>query len=180
MIFMEYTKEYIDRLIKRFMDAETTEEEEQVLADYFAETEDISAEWEPYREMFVSFNTEAYGMSDKFVEDMLEEDNDKDMGMSKPEDVAKAIPLKPKIAWWKYAGVACAVAIICSITFMLPDSYTQQQSSTENDDSLTVTDEEIEQFLADVAGNTYKAQGMDNLLGEVKHNSGHQSCNQND
>ena len=171
MIFMEYTKEYIDRLIKRFMDAETTEEEEQVLADYFAETEDIPAEWEPYREMFVSFNTEAYGMSDKFVEDMLEEDNDKDMGMSKPEDVERTIPLKPKIAWWKYTGVACAVAVICSITFMLPDSYTQQQASTDSDDSLTVTDEEIEQFLADVAGNTYKAQDMNNLLGEVQYDS---------
>ena len=47
------------------MDAQTTEEEEQVLADYFAGMDDIPAEWEPYREMFMSFNTDAYGMSDK-------------------------------------------------------------------------------------------------------------------
>ncbi len=180
MSYMEYTKEYIDGLIKRFMDAQTTEEEEQVLADYFAGTDDIPAEWEPYRKMFMSFNTDAYGMSDKFVEDMFEEDNTVDIGMSEPKDIERTIPLKPKIAWWKYTGVACAVAVICSITFMLPDSYTQQQASTDSDDSLTVTDEEIEQFLADVAGNTYKAQDMNNLLGEVKHYSGHSSCHQND
>ena len=45
-------KEHIQKLLERYMAAETTEEEEQLLSDYFCTHQDIPAEWRNYSVLF--------------------------------------------------------------------------------------------------------------------------------
>lgn len=45
-------KEYIQKLLDRYMSAETTEEEEQLLSDYFSSHRDIPAEWRNFSILF--------------------------------------------------------------------------------------------------------------------------------
>ncbi len=45
-------KEYIEKLLESYMAAETTEEEEQLLSDYFRTNHDIPAEWRNYSVLF--------------------------------------------------------------------------------------------------------------------------------
>ena len=48
---IQYTKEYIGRLLDKFMAGTSTLEEEDILSQYFAQ-DHIPAEWEPYRLLF--------------------------------------------------------------------------------------------------------------------------------
>lgn len=48
---MQYTKEYIGRLLDKFMAGTSTLEEEDILSQYFAQ-DHIPAEWEQYRLLF--------------------------------------------------------------------------------------------------------------------------------
>jgi hypothetical protein len=50
-LMIQYTKDYIAKLLDKYMDGTSTLEEEDILAQYFAH-ESIPAEWEPYRLMF--------------------------------------------------------------------------------------------------------------------------------
>ncbi len=45
-------REYIQKLLDRYMSAETTEEEEQLLSDYFCSHRDIPAEWRNFSILF--------------------------------------------------------------------------------------------------------------------------------
>ena len=47
-------KEYIQKLLNRYMAAETTKEEEQLLSDYFSTHRDIPSEWRNFSVMFRS------------------------------------------------------------------------------------------------------------------------------
>ena len=48
---IQYTKEFIGRLLDKFMAGTSTLEEEDILSQYFAQ-DHIPAEWEPYRLLF--------------------------------------------------------------------------------------------------------------------------------
>ena len=48
---IHYTKEYIERLLDKYMDGMTTLEEEDILLNYFRGN-DIPQEWEDYRQLF--------------------------------------------------------------------------------------------------------------------------------
>ena len=50
-----YSQHQIEALLNKFMDGQTTVEEEAQLADYFR-THDVPAEWEDYRDMFSYFD----------------------------------------------------------------------------------------------------------------------------
>ena len=50
-----YSRHQIEALLDKFMDGQTTVEEEAKLADYFL-THDVPAEWEDYRDMFGYFD----------------------------------------------------------------------------------------------------------------------------
>lgn len=47
----QYTKEYLHRLLTKFMDGTTTLEEEDILNQYFTQG-NVPAEWEEYRLLF--------------------------------------------------------------------------------------------------------------------------------
>ena len=49
---MTMEKEYIQKLLDRYMSAETTKEEERLLSDYFSSHRDIPAEWRDYSILF--------------------------------------------------------------------------------------------------------------------------------
>ena len=46
-----YTKEYIAKLLDKYMDGTSTLEEEDILAHYF-HSENVPQEWEDYRQLF--------------------------------------------------------------------------------------------------------------------------------
>ncbi len=48
-------RQYIQQLLDRFMEGMTSEQEEQLLADYFSSTADIPEEWRAYTVMFGGF-----------------------------------------------------------------------------------------------------------------------------
>ncbi len=94
---MIYTTEYIDKLLCRFIDGETTEAEEQLLAEYFRDTETVPEKWQVYKELFDSFKTDAYDFSQEELDAMLLPANNE----------------KPKhIRLLSWASVACVAAII--------------------------------------------------------------------
>ena len=49
-------QKYIARLLDRFLQGDSTLEEEQILADYFRSAADLPAEWEDFRTMFHYFD----------------------------------------------------------------------------------------------------------------------------
>lgn len=53
---IRYTKEYIGQLLERFMNGETTVEEEDVLNEYFCKTRNVPVEWKDYQTMFAEWN----------------------------------------------------------------------------------------------------------------------------
>lgn len=44
--------EWVQPMMQRFLDGQTTVDEEQLLAGYFRRTDDVPDEWKPYRDMF--------------------------------------------------------------------------------------------------------------------------------
>ena len=49
-------EEYIGQLLKKFMQAETSEQQESELADYFRRAKKIPEEWEAYKQYFKAFD----------------------------------------------------------------------------------------------------------------------------
>lgn len=92
---MKYTAEYIEQLLAKFQDGRTSEAEEQLLADFFCQSNDIPAEWDGYRQIFLSFRTDAYDFSDQEIDAML-------------------TPVVEKESWiarlWPYAAAVCIIA----------------------------------------------------------------------
>ena len=91
-----YTKEYIARLLNRFMEGATTIEEERLLADYFRKTEHVTEEWSDYRRMFDWFS--------------------EGMPMKKTA---------PRRRWWPWAAAAAVITAII-IAFSIPGKETPQ------------------------------------------------------
>ena len=91
-----YTKEYIARLLNRFMEGATTIEEERLLAEYFRKTEHVPEEWSDYRRMFDWFS--------------------EGMPMKKTA---------PRRRWWPWAAAAAVITAII-IAFSIPGKETPQ------------------------------------------------------
>ena len=53
---IQYTKEYIDKLLERYMEGISTLEEEDILHQYFTRS-DVPAEWEDYRLLFAEIDS---------------------------------------------------------------------------------------------------------------------------
>jgi len=101
---MKHTKEYIEELLKRFFDGQTTESEEQLLADYFRDTDTVPEEWLVYKDIFDSFKTDAYDFREEELNAILIHIDDK----------------KPKIVrWLPWASVA-SVAVVVVVGLSLP------------------------------------------------------------
>lgn len=111
---MIFNKEYIEQLLKRFMDGETTEQEEQFLTEYFSKSDSIPEEWETYREMFASFATDAYDFTEEELSTFVKEEK----------------PKPRNIKMWPWLAAACVAALM--VIFLAPPrEETQQMAKAE-------------------------------------------------
>lgn len=88
-----YSQHQIEALLDKFMDGQTTVEEEALLADYFR-THDVPAEWEDYRDMFGYFDR---GMEGELVPEQEPQPS-----------LAKQMGRR----WWGIAAAACITAAV--------------------------------------------------------------------
>ena len=77
-----YTKAYIQSLLDKYLDGQTSLEEERQLGEYFR-TQSVPPEWEDYREMFAWFDD---GMKGEYLQD--------DNGINITETASTSIPPK--------------------------------------------------------------------------------------
>lgn len=112
---MTYNKEYIEQLLRRFMDGETTEQEEQFLAEYFSKSDSIPEEWEAYREMFESFSTDAYDFTEEELSKFVKEET----------------PKFRTIRLWHWLAAACVAALM--IVFLVPTKEENNQVAEVED-----------------------------------------------
>lgn len=89
---MNYDKQYIEQLLNRFLEGESTIAEEEILARYFA-THTVDSNWEPYKQMFAYFES----------------------GMSADDAPGAASTNIIKVNWRKVMGIAASVAIMLGI-----------------------------------------------------------------
>ena len=101
-----YSQHQIKALLDKFMDGQTTVEEEALLADYFRSS-DVPAEWEDYRLMFSYFDR---GMEGDLV------------------PVEQPRPTLTRLMgrrWWGIAAAACiTAAIVATSVLHQPESTT--------------------------------------------------------
>lgn len=102
---MKYSREYIERLLGKFVDGLTTELEEQQLAEYFDTADEIPAEWQVYKEMFRSFKTDIYNFSNAELDAMLTSD------VAVEPSAAHILPKHTSHVWRWVAVAACAVVV---------------------------------------------------------------------
>lgn len=113
---MKYSREYIERLLGRFVEGLTTETEELTLAEYFETAEDIPAEWTDYKEMFGSFKTEDYDFSEEELDAMLS----KDIAIEPTPGLnAEHVPANHASRLWRW-GVVAACASVLAIVAIRP------------------------------------------------------------
>ena len=94
----------IERLLEKYLDAETSIQEELLLQDYFAQ-DSVAPHLYEYKALFTYF------------------------GESKAERFTKTIPLKPRRANWKWLSVAAAVVLLFSVYSIGP--LTSEKPLTE-------------------------------------------------
>ena len=110
---MKYSREYIERLLGKFVDGLTTELEEQRLAEYFDTADDIPAEWQVYKEMFRSFKTDDYNFSNAELDAML----------TQP---------KPALHIWRWVAVAACAAVVVAFVAIRPwTAFTENTSAVD-------------------------------------------------
>ena len=101
-----YSQHQIKAQLDRFMDGQTTVEEEALLADYFR-SGDVPAEWEDYRAMFDYFDR---GMED---------------GLVPVEQSRPSLTRQMGRRWWGIAAAASiTVAIVATAVLHQPESTT--------------------------------------------------------
>ena len=97
---LKYNEDNIKKLLLRFTEGQTTEAEEEVLKDYFSHSEHIPEEWEAYKELFSSFDTDAYDFTQEEVDAMF---------MTEP---AKKRAIWP---WLSIAGIAACLLLVFAL-----------------------------------------------------------------
>ncbi len=105
-----YSQQQIEALLDKFMDGQTTVEEEALLADYFR-SDDVPAEWEDYRAMFDYFDSGMEGG---------------------PVPVEQPRPTLTRLMgrrWWGIAAAACiTAAIVATIVLHSPATTTMPET----------------------------------------------------
>lgn len=109
---MKYSREYIERLLGRFVEGLTTETEELTLAEYFETAEDIPAEWMDYKEMFSSFKTDDYDFSEEELDAMLT----KDITIEPTPGLnAEHVPANHASRLWRWVVVAACASVLAIV-----------------------------------------------------------------
>ncbi len=97
---LKYNEDNIKELLLRFTEGQTTEAEEEVLKDYFSHSEHIPEEWDAYKDLFSSFDTDAYDFTQEEVDAMF---------VAEP---AKKHAIWP---WLSIAGIAVCLLLVFTL-----------------------------------------------------------------
>lgn len=122
---MKYSREYIERLLGKFVDGLTTELEEQQLAEYFDTADDIPAEWQVYKEMFRSFKTDDYNFSNAELDAMLTSD------VAVESSAAHILPKHTSHVWRWVAVAACAAVVVAFVAIRPWTAFTDNTSAVD-------------------------------------------------
>ena len=113
-----YSHQQIEALLDKFMDGQTTVEEEAQLADYFRSA-DVPTEWEDYRVMFDYFDS---GMENGLV------------------PVERPRPTLTRLMgrrWWGIAAAACiTAAIVVTAVLHRPETIVQPETPPVTDQRI--------------------------------------------
>ena len=114
-------KEHIDKLLRLYDEARTTDEQERELADFFSQPHDtLPEEWERYAALFTAFA----GSESLFSEAELEE-------MTAP------LPHRSRRVWPWILGAAAAIALLIGL-------FLHQPHTTEAPDYLAIAEQPIQ------------------------------------
>lgn len=97
---LKYNEDNIKELLLRFTEGQTTEAEEEVLKDYFSHSKHIPEEWEAYKDLFSSFDTDAYDFTQEEVDAMF---------------VAEPTKKRAIWPWLSIAGIAVCLLLIFTL-----------------------------------------------------------------
>lgn len=122
---MKYSREYIEKLLGKFVDGLTTELEEQRLAEYFDTADDIPAEWQVYKEMFRSFKTDYYNFSNAELDAMLTSD------IAVEPSAAQIMPKNTSHVWRWMSVAACAAVVVAFVTIRPWAAFTDNTSAVD-------------------------------------------------
>ena len=122
---MKYSREYIERLLGKFVDGLTTELEEQQLAEYFDTADDIPAEWQVYKEMFRSFKTDDYNFSNAELDAMFTSD------VVVEPSAAQIMPKHTSHVWRWVAVAACAAVVVAFVAIRPWTAFTDNTSAVD-------------------------------------------------
>ena len=149
------TREEIAILVEKFLDGKTTNQEEQMLYDWFS-ANDVSEEWQPLKEMFAWY---ADGMPEKQIE-LSEELQPQRRGVSlhRPRRVIRWISVG--------VGIAAMVAVVLIATlrprqseFNIYEGSYIVEAGVRNDDIASI-ESEIEAMLL-------RAEAIENHANEL-------------
>ena len=122
---MKYSREYIEKLLGKFVDGLTTELEEQRLAEYFDTADDIPAEWQVYKEMFRSFKTDDYNFSNAELDAMLTSD------IAVDPSAAQIMPKHTSHVWRWMSVAACAAVVVAFVAIRPWTAFTDNTSAVD-------------------------------------------------
>jgi hypothetical protein len=121
---MDY--KYIEQLMDRYFEAETTLKEEQILKAFFEQSEEeLPENLRAYRELFASFEQDEV-LGDDFDERMLQ------MIEEKPQVKARTISLSERFR--PLMRAAAVVAILITLTTALNQSFKDDKVWTDQSD----------------------------------------------
>lgn len=97
----------IQALLDRFMNGQTSEAEEARLARYFRTASDMPSEWQAYRALFESFDTDLYAFSEQELDAMA----------TPVASAEQELPIAPRRPSWarRALRVAASVAIVAGV-----------------------------------------------------------------
>ena len=105
------TRQQTALLIQRFVDGETSEHEEQQLAQYFATAETIPDEWREYKLMFDSFQTDDFDFTPTELDAFCQDSEDESANEQK-----QATIIRPsRHNGFRRIGIAAAVLALCGV-----------------------------------------------------------------
>jgi len=121
---MDY--KYIEQLMDRYFEAETTLKEEQILKAFFEQSEEeLPENLRAYRELFTSFEQDEM-LGDDFDERMLQ------MIEEKPQVKARTISMSERFR--PLMRAAAVVAILITLTTALNQSFKEDKVWTDQSD----------------------------------------------
>ncbi len=145
-------------LLDRYMEGESSQEEQKEIERYFRETKDIPEELEVYRSMYEVIGQETEVPTQEEL-DRFCKANGVELQPAVPVDSdtcegGVSVPLKPKIQpmWWRIAGVSASVVLVFSLYTMgfLGGGMDEHNMVAEETDTTSNVVRDVERIIYDL------------------------------